>query len=650
MSESIFEDMRPLFSGASGASNDKYLDARSDLFVSRLLKFEKSYDIAGANWGDNRDIFTAENYNNKRGVRDQDVHPDFEDFIESVGKYHRQIDSSWAGTLGQLGVLSSPITAGPATQAVNNGPNSNVSRQALHKFFTNNWNKLSGEFKKLYTFAMNLVDENNNAIELESYFGSATGSKDGSKVRFNMKTKSANVNGNQVETFRIFNIIPPELHQKYYTGYMTMGYVAPTQRVELGYNIDRLFQKDLSRGLKQDDKLSSVFAEMADPDYCNRYSTVNGKIHSVETGEPIDVEDVTHANKCGTTQVKENGNERCQDYIDQCLRGENIDQCRAFFANANFFETTQEEIRNMNPSVALRTLKTFGFQEETQYDEEYKMNIVRIQPYHKWFAGLKNVTNDQTTIDEIGKNDKLTQYLKWVIELVNCNIGILNPGVNNKGKPDSHDPNRFNYTTFGKMGLKARRPVRNSCRDIDGIENLIKGYNVSLGIRLNAPIVGGVVPVVSMIGGGSMVTLNQAETSVNQLKEARKSTAEILSKAFEYLVGKLQAFNKDISTTDKNKINQLLRDLQKKEDELYKLMNFVEKYSILVDVFGEDRASQTVKVDDMKKAVDARPKVFAKKVKRESDIISVLKTLTEAVEKEAVVIASNPVGTAIGFN
>ena len=44
--------------------------------------------------------------------------------------------------------------------------------------------------------------------------------------------------------------------------------------------------------------------------------------------------------------------------------------CRAFFAMPNFFETTQEEIRNMNPSVALRTLKTFGFNHEL-----YKLSV-----------------------------------------------------------------------------------------------------------------------------------------------------------------------------------------------------------------------------------------------------------------------------------
>jgi hypothetical protein len=48
-----------------------------------------------------------------------------------------------------------------------------------------------------------------------------------------------------------------------------------------------------------------------------------------------------------------------------------------------------------------------------------------------------------------------------------------------------------------------------------------------------------------MYGGGSGVTLNQAETSVDTLKQDRKETSAILGKTFQYLVGKLQAFQKE---------------------------------------------------------------------------------------------------------
>jgi phosphotransacetylase len=92
----------------------------------------------------------------------------------------------------------------------------------------------------------------------------------------------------------------------------------------------------------------------------------------------------------------------------------------------------------------------------------------------------------------------------------------------------------------------------------------------------------------------------------------------------------------DVSVGDKAKIEKLINDLAKKEQKLYEVINFVEKYSMLVDVFGEDAGQKTVSVADMEKAVNARSTLFAKKVKRENDIISVLKTLTEALQIQSI--------------
>jgi len=237
----------------------------------------------------------------------------------------------------------------------------------------------------------------------------------------------------------------------------------------------------------------------------------------------------------------------------------------------------------------------------------------------------------------------LKQYLEWVVQLVNCNPSIYNSNVS--GSTDESQPfdaNRFNHTNLAKLGLKARRPVNNSCyKDIDAIASAVNRHNITLGIRLNAPVIGGIVPVgLRMRGGGSVVTINRAESSVDLLKEGRRNTSVIFDGMYKYLIGKLQAHQKDISAQDKANIGKLIADLAKREDKLYEIMNFVEKYSVLVDVFGEEAGKATVSVADMEKAVNARGHIFAKKVKRENDIISILKTITEALEKETGVTSS----------
>jgi hypothetical protein len=528
--------------------------------------------------------------------------------------------------------------------------------------------------KELYNILVNVVDKNGNVSSIQDFLIKLSSGAKASDNRFNMKT----VGGEAV----FDNLIPrlgakwtgkvwtsentsesrdpdgQNLNRKYATTYASPDtYDAPTSRKFFSYNQDKYLREMLQEPIESDNRISDIFAR--DEASCNMYGRRNGVLVVDSGNGPVEINAgssahdaaVVSGNKCFTTQTTFEGKD-CTAYVTDCLRGDNIDKCKKYFETADFWDTTQEEIRNMHPEIALKTLRSFGFKEVTSYHEEHKRNIVKVQEVHEWSEGLRSVTSDMDTIKAITSNDKLNQYLKWVVQLVNCNPSVLNSNFSGfVGGDDAHDPNRFSHTGLAKMGLKARRAVNNSCyKDIDSLASAINRYNITLGIRLNAPIIGGIVPVRPMYGGGSVVTLNQAETSVDTLKQDRKETSAILGKTFQYLVGKLQAFQKDISTGDKSKIEKLINDLAKKEQKLYEVINFVEKYSMLVDVFGEDAGQKTVSVADMEKAVNARSTLFAKKVKRENDIISVLKTLTEALQKETGVESNpQPVGTALGM-
>jgi len=324
-----------------------------------------------------------------------------------------------------------------------------------------------------------------------------------------------------------------------------------------GFNLGKYFMRQ--EGAHVDHELSQIFAESADPEYV--WVREGGKIIKRETGE---VAGTNVEAECAGTKVN-SAAANCTAYVSDCLMGQNIDACRAYFATADFYSKTREEVQAMDPVVAVKMLRKFGFKEVSSYNEDLNMNIVRIESVAKWIEGLDGVA-DVATVAAISGNEQLKLYLEYIIQLVNNNPPILNPGFpgDNDG-PDSHDPNRFNHTGFAKMGIKARRAVRNSCyRDIDGIANAIDQYNITLGIRLNAPIIGGIVPARVMMGGGSMVDLSQAESSVEQLRTNRRQTSELLAKTYNYLTQKLQAHNKDISPKDKSKIGQLIDDLAKK--------------------------------------------------------------------------------------
>ena len=69
-----------------------------------------------------------------------------------------------------------------------------------------------------------------------------------------------------------------------------------------------------------------------------------------------------------TTGVVPGNGLTCNDYILNCLAGNNISDCQAYFASTDFWDRTSEEVQNMLPSVAVDTLNRFGFKQQMKFD------------------------------------------------------------------------------------------------------------------------------------------------------------------------------------------------------------------------------------------------------------------------------------------
>jgi hypothetical protein len=596
--------MRPLFSGAHvAAPNVDYKDQRADFLamtlVEKRLGMLKKFNFVGYAGAD------------PNAIDDSVVQ-----FATLLGRYHR--------TLAAEANLTNPHSAALLAE----------------------YGRSGAKAKEFYgrTLAIDTVP-GGNVISIADYVRAAN---DNSQHKFVLSARGFAGLVGEAAT----DVVSRAIGGAFVTAYNDAvaaadAYDAPQEITVFPINLAKLFLKS-ETGAVSDPSTSLIFAESADPEVWIRNSA--GRLVSAENGAEAGAANVGNDACAGTKVVDGAAGLTCTAYVSQCLIGENIDKCRDYFDSADFYTNTIEEVQKMDPMVAVKMLRKFGFKEVSEYDSDRRMNIVTIEPVAKWIEGLTGMA-EQGTIDAISANNPLKQYLGWIIQLVNRNTAILNPGYRGDLDANSHDPNRFSYTGFAKMGIRARRPVRNSCyKDIDAIANAIDQHNITLGIRLNAPIVGGIVPArLMMRGGGSYATLSQSESSVAQLKSNRRNTSEILSKTFEYLTKKLEAFNKGISTKDSSKITELINDLAKKEEKLYEVIDFVEKYAMLVDVFGEKRVAEVVTVDQMKKAVQARSKLFSKKVKRETDIVSVLKSLTGAVEQETPSGQGYPAGTAAGI-
>jgi hypothetical protein len=563
----------------------------------------------------------------------------------------------------QIGLVQATL------QGTNTGGDSIANNPHQKNLFDHlqRWNEFTPLVKAFYNTLVNLIriDGTNSRTEnITRVVGIPQNELGNYRLNFktiNIPALGANANiinnmlpllGNwagQVWTSDAVSVAPvqPLFKQRYtdiYNGNVAVpAYVAPTRRTQFGYNLSKYFRSLLAdessaQTSTPDAGVSRIL--LADDDAQDRFGrNAQGQLTRNDNGteQPIGRTsnvfnaEATINNRCMTTAVKDADGLTCTNYINDCLTGRNIDACRDYFNSENFWDATQEEVQNMLPSVAIDTLSKFGFGQSMVYDETAKRELLKVDSVQTWLSGLDSVTNDNATKQSIRNNTKLKGYLENLVTLVNRNPAILNQnysGSSNESKP--WNPNRFNYTGLGKFGLKARHALPGtSQRDVELVASAINRENIRLGLRLGVPLFG--VPLtVNLVGGGV-----RQELAVEQLNDTDKYTSTLFNNMFNYYMNKLRSNNKDISDKDKSKIKELIKDLEKKEKQLYEVMSFVEKYSILVSLFGEDQSKGVVSIADIQKAVNARKSIFSKKVKRENDLVSVLRTIVNATQNEA---------------
>lgn len=551
----------------------------------------------------------------------------------------------------------------------------NNQQQALQGFLVNNWNSLTPTAKNFYETFLNLVDTRNaNARPIADIVNLSP--MDLQQLRINFKTTGAvgaaqnNIIGNimprlgtwtrgvwtSANNFTNQGALPggaDYLVNQYVGTLQNAGlpaYVAPTSRKFFSYNVDEFFRALLADSMQaststpgagvsaillQDDANADVYGRNTQG---KLVKNVNGQMVDVSKGSSYYNQQATVANNCMTTGVVPgtyNGvNLTCNNYIVDCLAGNNIQDCQAYFNSTDFWDRTSDEVQNMLPSVAIDTLNRFGFKQQMKFDSTANRDLVKVQDVNSWLQGLDSVTNDNATKQSIRGNMKLKAYLEALVTVVNANPAILNNNYSGASQESSPNRPRVNPNSpLARFGLKARYPVsKSSQRDVEMLASAINRNNIVLSLRLGVPMFGTTVPMVLM-GGGSDGAV-QIETATAQLRDTNKYPSSIFKGMFDYYVEKLKVNQKDISPKDKQAIDALITDLHKRENKLYEVMNFIEKYSILVSLFGENQSQQVVTVTDMKKAVDARKNIFNKKVKRENDLVSVLRTMVQAVVNE----------------
>ena len=362
----------------------------------------------------------------------------------------------------------------------------------------------------------------------------------------------------------------------------------------------------------------------------------NGKLTGVDTKiDKTSLIKLAEDNNCLTTGVTDDGTSTCASYLRTCLLNGDISKCKTFLLNPNFWPQALNEVRKINPFVAVETLKAFEYETEHHSDSQWG-KILKVEQVQSWLERLQNMTKsdgskllDAAEFKKISKNDRLIGYLGMLVQKINNSPAILNKHVTSAG-PQVVNQDRFKDTHFGKLGVKFNPSSTSVLSDTQKTIMSTRQKMDRIAISLQLPQLAG-LSVPFILRGGS-----QSKIGVLSQRYTESGTQLWYQMNLEYkgLTQRLNASGKAIDANDHNRINQLIEDLKTTEKKLYKSILYAEKYADLIEVYGEKDNSSVLSFNHLKQFVDMRNQYFERVTKKQSALTSIIQAVAEAVVKE----------------
>ena len=318
----------------------------------------------------------------------------------------------------------------------------------------------------------------------------------------------------------------------------------------------------------------------------------------------------------------------CATYLRDCLVGKNITECKNFFGKKDFWIKTKEQIRNMNPELALQTLKAFGFKKTEQYDDTAKRVLYKVIPVDMWLNEInKLIETGEISSDEynnIVKNDKLLNYLNMVVLKVNANPTILNPEY--LGSCAEQTPGIPSYVSsnnrFTSMGIPLT-PRRKHSFQFEGLRSALEPRFI---VRTGMPFYS------KMYGGG----VGNVEDKIKM----RKYAHDVLIRQYYNLIQSLKVHGKYISENDSLKINELFDQLLKSEEKLSNVISYIEKYSNLVNT--QTPSKEIVSLDNIQQILNKQNVYFTRVGKQQNNLLSIMQSILLALSDNTTKLPRAP--------
>lgn len=664
----------------------------------------------------------AESYGRRDPISDNDVHPQFTDFLIQTALFHRAIDE-------------------PAQQ-LPQSPNdpSNPAKILWDKVYMD-WNNLtesSRAFYRKYLQFMNLdattntwkvIPEGSYGTAIPPYQGrvnllktSGRGMRSGEMVTRDPATNEIVDYGllSASECPKFVNLIPKipgSMGKIWYTA--QDGTEQPLQthtdsalkNIYCGaYKFDRSFQIDgqeifpkkvwdpqtqyhvfdinvdkftrkrffnISAELKKPPKIEGPVFSLTDKNVWHVDET--GRLYKDEGGNRVyyDVDSdetkriLTKNFNCYSTFTKDNA--KCNMYVNQCLLRsdpESLSVCTEFWKNHDFYKVTIDEIKQMHPMVAVRTLEKFGFRVKKVEDSECKMLVRKFETVEHWMKTVltgnewKTVdpSNNKTLQNTIEENENLLNYLRLLVEYVNANPAILNGkefaaktaeavgrvkqsdlamrlGIQMAKVPAGRSAGMYDFSMLqSHLGSRAaRRPLVASFSG--------PNYRSSFG-ALGASGMGVAVPF--QMGGVPNINSYIRRVDANVI-----TGASALQALIDKSITDLQNKGITIAQEDQTAIVKKLDTMHKIETELINTDIFLEEYVYMLDLFPPSKyKSEMLSLDKIKAFVEKQKDLLSTQATEDDRLVTIygsLQKLLAGLSDDFVEEGYEPVGR-LGFN
>ena len=202
-----------------------------------------------------------------------------------------------------------------------------------------------------------------------------------------------------------------------------------------------------------DDKI--FFRKFGQPDN-ELYMKKDGKDVRVDVNGDY-FKSIIEKDNCFTIGVADANKVNCNELIKNCLAGENIQKCKQYMTETDWWNNSKESVDNTTPEIALKLLNSFKFPISKVFVKEVNQTLIQIGNSTKWIDDLRKnhqqkegeTKNDKLSkedIDNISKNTNLLGYLDSLATRINRNPQILNPKY--QGSNLKHNPKAIEGTKF----------------------------------------------------------------------------------------------------------------------------------------------------------------------------------------------------------